>query len=495
MAVDEAGLHAMLFVLVTVGLATLVCCGFLAHNLYLDTRKHEAQPRTEPLPHKPWKVDEATRKKVEAVLARLKAGRQAADEKGEPVYLRYADWSSQCVLQSRCACPQLHCLPPTACLLLALPSARAACLASELACAMLPKSTLFAPHCLSPATSQRLVGRSRRPATPQADSLTRLLHARYTGTLRAHRVSPQRTVAPTAANATDRPDYADHRTGYPSSEAAAAASFRPKIPVLSGLEQKSLRRAGRIGREVLDLAALAVQPGVRCDEIDAIVHEATLNRKAYPSPLNYYGFPKSVCTSVNEVICHGVPDGYELQSGDIVNIDVTVYFEGFHADLNETYFVGGRDAVEPDTLRLVQTAYECLFEAIKACRPGELYRGLGSTIQPWAERNGCSVCRTYCGHGVGRLFHCAPTIPHYSSNKTVGAMAAGHAFTVEPMLNLGGHRDKRWPDGWTAVTADGSRSAQFEHTLLVTETGVEIVTARLPTSRCDVVTSYDGGLV
>eukprot|EP01052_Picozoa_sp_SAG31_P012283 SAG31_NODE_715_length_12634_cov_5.289190_7_plen_258_part_00 len=155
----------------------------------------------------------------------------------------------------------------------------------------------------------------------------------YTGSLRAHRVAPKRKLPKSLK--IPRPDYADHRTGYPGSEVVANTSFRPAIPVLTRAEQASLRRAGKIGREVLDLAGLAVQPGVRCEEIDSVVHEAAMNRNAYPSPLNYYLFPKSVCTSVNEVICHGVPDAYVLQAGDIVNIDVTVYFEGFHADLNE----------------------------------------------------------------------------------------------------------------------------------------------------------------
>jgi len=145
--------------------------------------------------------------------------------------------------------------------------------------------------------------------------------------------------------------------------------------------------------------------------------------------------------------------------------------------------------------RLVQTAYECLFKGIEAIKPGVLYRTLGTVIQPHAEARGCSVVRSYTGHGCNSLFHTTPNVPHYSGNKAHGVMAAGHTFTIEPMLNAGGYRDRTWEDGWTAVTADGSRSAQFEHTLLVTETGVEILTARLPTSRADVATNYRGEVV
>jgi methionyl aminopeptidase len=206
-------------------------------------------------------------------------------------------------------------------------------------------------------------------------------------------------------------------------------------------------------------------------------------------------FPKSVCTSVNEVVCHGVPDSYELKKGDIINVDVTVYYGGFHADLNETYFVGGKEAADEDTVRLLQTAYECLFRAIETVKPGQLYRSLGGVIQPHAEANGCSVVRTYMGHGINSLFHTTPLVPHYKANKAVGVMKCGHTFTIEPMLNAGGWKDKMWPDGWTVVTVDGSFSAQFEHTLLVTDEGVEILTARLPSSRADVVVCYRGEVV
>ncbi|KDO85764.1 hypothetical protein CISIN_1g0158381mg, partial [Citrus sinensis] len=184
----------------------------------------------------------------------------------------------------------------------------------------------------------------------------------------------------------------------------------------------------------------------------------------YPSPLNYHFFPKSCCTSVNEVICHGIPDSRKLEDGDIVNIDVTVYYKGVHGDLNETYFVGNADEA---SRQLVQCTYECLEKAISIVKPGVRFREIGEVINRHATMSGFSVVKSYCGHGIGELFHCAPNIPHYSRNKAVGVMKVGQTFTIEPMINAGVWRDRMWPDGWTAVTADGKRSAQFEHTLLV----------------------------
>lgn len=237
-----------------------------------------------------------------------------------------------------------------------------------------------------------------------------------------------------------------------------------------------LRHACAMGREVLDIAGNALRVGVTTDEIDRIVHEACIERDVYPSPLNYYNFPKSVCTSVNEVICHGIPDYREIEDGDIVNIDVTVFNKGgYHGDLNETFCVG---KVDEDGQLLVKTAFDCLANALAMVKPGTLYRDLGSTIHRTAVKSGCAVNRTYCGHGIGSLFHTAPNVPHYHKNKAKGIMKPGHVFTVEPMINLGTFQDKTWGDNWTAVTADGKRSAQFEHTVLVTATGCEILTAR-----------------
>ncbi|RAL60034.1 hypothetical protein DID88_000660 [Monilinia fructigena] len=201
-------------------------------------------------------------------------------------------------------------------------------------------------------------------------------------------------------------------------------------------------------------------------------------RKSYPSPLNYCDFPKSVCTSVNEVICHGIPDRRVLKDGDILNIDVTLYHEGFHGDLNETYYIGDKAKADPDAVRVVEAARECLDEAIKIVKPGVLFRDFGNVIEKRAKESNCSVIKSYCGHGINSLFHCAPNIPHYAKNKAVGAAKPGMCFTIEPMIALGTHRDKTWPDNWTSVTQDGKKTAQFEHTLLITDDGCEILTGR-----------------
>jgi methionyl aminopeptidase len=204
--------------------------------------------------------------------------------------------------------------------------------------------------------------------------------------------------------------------------------------------------------------------------------------KSYPSPLNYVHFPKSICTSINESICHGIPDQRPLEDSDIINIDVSLYHEGFHGDINETYYVGEKARENPDAVRVVETARECLDKAIELVKPGMLFRELGNAIEKHAKSRNCSVVKTYCGHGVNQLFHTTPNVPHYGKNKAVGTAKPGICFTIEPMINIGTHKDKTWPDDWTSVTADGSLSAQFEHTLLVTEDGVEVLTARLPDS-------------
>jgi len=225
----------------------------------------------------------------------------------------------------------------------------------------------------------------------------------------------------------------------------------------------------------LDVAAKMVQVGVTCQDIDNAVFEACVERECYPSPLNYRGFPKSCCTSVNEVICHGIPDTRPLEDGDILNIDITVYKNGFHGDLNETFLVG---TVDESGRKLVEASYESLRRAIEQVKPGAKYRDIGGVIQKYINSCGFSVVRSYCGHGINQLFHTAPSVPHYAKNKAIGIMKPGHCFTIEPMINEGVWRDNLWQDDWTAVTADGKRSSQFEHTLLVTETGVDILTAR-----------------
>ncbi|KAJ7702984.1 peptidase M24, structural domain-containing protein [Mycena rosella] len=261
--------------------------------------------------------------------------------------------------------------------------------------------------------------------------------------------------------------------GIPRSEIRAAGRS-PRI--LNAEEIEKMKTVCRISREILDIAAASVRPGITTDEIDEIVHSATIERNAYPSPLNYREFPKSVCTSINEVICHGIPDQRKLKEGDIINLDVSVYYQGFHGDVNGTYPVG---TIDEESTKLIRTSRECLDKAIELCKPGALFRDLGKIIEPHARSNGCSPVRTYTGHGINTLFHDgAPNIPHYAKNKAVGTMKPGMVFTIEPMINLGPNwGDVHWPDNWTATTTDGKRSAQFEETLLITETGVEILTA------------------
>ncbi|KIW07075.1 methionine aminopeptidase, type I, variant 1 [Verruconis gallopava] len=293
----------------------------------------------------------------------------------------------------------------------------------------------------------------------------------YTGPLRpVYPLSPRRHVPAKIRH----PDYA--RDGIPRSEQNLIG--RRNIAILNEKEQEAMRKVCRLAREVLDIAAAAAKPGVTTDYIDEIVHKACIERDSYPSPLNYCHFPKSVCTSVNEVICHGIPDQYVLQDGDILNIDVTLYHGGFHGDLNETYYIGDKALADPDSVRVVECSRQCLDEAIKLVKPGMLFREPGNVIEKHAKTLDCSVIKTYCGHGINQLFHCAPNIPHYAKNKAVGTAKAGMCFTIEPMIALGTWKDKTWPDDWTSVTQDGKRTAQFEHTLLVTEDGVEVLTAR-----------------
>lgn len=177
--------------------------------------------------------------------------------------------------------------------------------------------------------------------------------------------------------------------------------------------------------------------------------------------MNYNHFPKSVCTSVNEVICHGIPDKRVLLDGDIVNLDVTLYHEGYHGDLNETYYVGDKAKADPDTVRVTECARECLEEAIKMVKPGTLFREFGNIIEKHAKSKNCSVIRTYVGHGINTVFHAPPNIPHYAKNKAVGECKPGMTFTIEPMIALGKYRDVTWPDNWTSATIDGKRTAQF----------------------------------
>jgi methionyl aminopeptidase len=235
-----------------------------------------------------------------------------------------------------------------------------------------------------------------------------------------------------------------------------------------------MRAAGRAGREVLLELQDAVRVGMTTDELDRICHDACVARGGYPSPLHYKGFPKSLCTSVNEVICHGIPDDRMLLDGDIVNCDVTIYLHGVHGDCNATFLVGD---VDDDGRRLVQVTKEAMWKGIDAVRPGAGLNEIGRAIQTHAEAFGFGVVRAFVGHGLGEEFHTAPAVPHYYDPSADLVLEPGVTFTIEPMINEGSWQLGRiWPDGWTAPTKDGSRSAQFEHSILVTPTGAEVLT-------------------
>lgn len=254
------------------------------------------------------------------------------------------------------------------------------------------------------------------------------------------------------------------------------------IEVKTAKEIELMRESGRVAREVLDIAGRAVEAGITTDEIDNIVHKETLKRGAYPSPLNYHGFPKSCCTSVNEVICHGIPDSRELIDGDCINLDITCYLNGYHGDCSEMFVVGGRDKLDENGAKLLQVTYDSWIQAMEFVKPGNDYKDIGGIIEDYITSFGFSTVRNFCGHGIGSVFHTNPNIYHYKNSEPNGQMAAGHTFTIEPMICEGTAKCLSWPDNWTATTTDGKRSAQFEHTLLVMADGVEALTCKTESS-------------
>ncbi len=248
------------------------------------------------------------------------------------------------------------------------------------------------------------------------------------------------------------------------------------VSIKTGADIEAMRVAGRLAAEVLEMIVPHVRAGVTTLELDRLCHEYIVDhQQAIPAPLNYHGFPKSICTSVNHVVCHGIPGERKLRNGDIVNIDITVIKDGFHGDTSKMFIVG-----EPSikARRLVDTAYECLLTGIDMVRPGVRLGDIGAAIQALAESRNYSVVREYCGHGIGRQFHEEPQVLHYGTPGTGLELRPGMTFTIEPMINVGKRDVKLLPDQWTVVTKDRSLSAQWEHTILVTEQGREVLTAR-----------------
>jgi methionyl aminopeptidase len=261
-----------------------------------------------------------------------------------------------------------------------------------------------------------------------------------------------------------RPEYVDRP--------APAKYTGPEVKDAETIDK--MRIAGRIAARAMAAAAEAIAPGVTTDELDRIGHEYMLDHGAYPSPLGYRRFPKSLCTSVNEVICHGIPDDRPLQDGDIVNIDITAYIGGVHGDTDATYLCGD---VDEESRLLVERTHEAMMRGIRASKPGREINVIGRVIQSYAKRFGYGVVRDFTGHGIGTAFHSGLVVPHYDAAPQYNTVIEpGMTFTIEPMLNLGTVEWDMWEDSWTVVTKDRKRSAQFEHTILITDTGAEILT-------------------
>ncbi len=275
----------------------------------------------------------------------------------------------------------------------------------------------------------------------------------------AGRVSPERVVPATIP----RPEY----VGKP----APARYTGPEVKDADTIAR--MRVAGRIAAQALDEVGRHVAPGVTTDELDRIGHEFLVSNSAYPSTLGYRRFPKSLCTSINEVVCHGIPDSTELVEGDIVNVDITAFIDGVHGDTDATFLVG---EVSAERRLLVERTREALERAIRAVRPGRPLSVIGRVIESYARRFDYGVVRDFTGHGIGTSFHSGLVVPHFDDPRADTVMEPGMTFTIEPMLNLGTHEWDMWDDGWTVVTKDRQTSAQFEHTLLVTDHGAEILT-------------------
>ena len=279
------------------------------------------------------------------------------------------------------------------------------------------------------------------------------------GTLKPGKISPRRAVPAHI----DRPEYMYHS----GPEVVTAGDIKSPETI------EKIRVAGRIAAQALQVVGEAVRPGVTTDELDRIGHEFIISHNAYPSCLGSMGFPKSLCTSINEVICHGIPDDRPLEDGDIVNVDITAYYDGVHGDTCAMFEVGN---VDEESHLLIERTRNAMMRGIKAVRPGREINGIGRVIESYAHRFDYGVVRDFTGHGVGEAFHSGLIVPHYDAAPAHNeVMEEGMVFTIEPMLNLGGIEWEQWDDDWTVVTKDRGRSAQFEHTIVVTEDGAEIL--------------------
>jgi methionyl aminopeptidase len=247
------------------------------------------------------------------------------------------------------------------------------------------------------------------------------------------------------------------------------------VSIKSVKEIEIMRVAGQMAAETLIAVGEMIRPGLTTDEIDRFVHEDTIKRGGWPAPLNYHGFPKSVCTSINEVVCHGIPGKRALEPGDIINVDVTTIYNGYHGDTSATFYVG---KPSPEAKHVVEVARRSLDLGIAEVRDGARLGDIGAAIQQFAEAEGCSVVRAFVGHGTGKKFHEPPQVSHVGTRGKGDRLRAGMVFTIEPMINIGGYEVEVLADKWTAVTVDGSLSAQFEHTIVVTRNGCEILTKR-----------------
>jgi methionyl aminopeptidase len=272
-------------------------------------------------------------------------------------------------------------------------------------------------------------------------------------------ISPMRSVP----DHIERPSYAD--TGVVE---------RWDEPVVKSDDViERMRHAGRVAAEVLRLSGEFLRPGITTDEVDEYTHALFIERGAYPSTLNYHGYPKSLCSSANEVICHGIPDSRVIRDGDIMNLDVTGFIGGVHGDTNATFLIG---EVSEENRRLVRVTEECMWLGIEAVRPGKPLSDIGRAIEDHAKAHDYGVVRAFIGHGIGEQFHTDIQVLHYYDSRATTIMRPGMVFTIEPMITLGSWQHRMWDDGWTAVTSDGRWTAQFEHTILVTDDGAEVLT-------------------